>query len=272
VIPLALPAEAPSLWTFFGRFHPATVHFPIALLSVAAFLETLQLLRKKPSLSPATLPLAVLGAFSALLATLMGWANASGRKVDNVLDAHRWAGVATAAVALVALCFLFRARSAEGRRTLVARASLYAVAILVGLAGHWGGVLVYGPDYYTSALPGATPDPLPPEPSATAKVDFRADIAPIIEKSCFKCHGGAQGKKGGLNLSTKALTLKGGDSGGVIVPAQPKQSSFYTLLLSKDSEERMPKKAKALPPDQIEKIRRWIEQGADWPDGFEFKK
>src|SRR5437762_1302029 len=32
---LMAAGEGPTLWTFFGRFHPATVHFPIAMILVA---------------------------------------------------------------------------------------------------------------------------------------------------------------------------------------------------------------------------------------------
>ena len=73
-------AEGPSLISFFGRFHPATVHFPIAMLGVAALMEFLQIIRKKPGFHAATFTLAAVATVSAVLATLMGLANASGRR------------------------------------------------------------------------------------------------------------------------------------------------------------------------------------------------
>jgi uncharacterized membrane protein len=276
VTQLALLAQGgPSLWTFFGRFHPATVHFPIALLSVTALLETLQVLRRKPALSPATLPLAAIGAVSAVLAALMGWANASGRKAQDALDAHRWAGIATAALALVAWLLVERARHAEGTRVRLARGSLFLATILAGLAGHWGGVLVYGNEYYVSGWPWGKKETEVPEMPASSWVDFREDIAPILRKSCFSCHGGDKsGKngKGGLRLSTKALAMKGGDAGSCIAPGDPAKSSLYTLLLEEDPDKRMPEKAKPLPRAEIQKIRKWILEGAEWPDGFELKE
>jgi uncharacterized membrane protein len=280
-------AEGPTLVTFFGRFHPATVHFPIALVSLAAILELLRTLLRKPGLHPATFTLAAAAAVSAGLSTLMGLANADGRsKADDVLEAHRWAGVATAVLAVVAMLLVYKARSdASGTMVLLARGSLVLGAILVGLTGHWGGVLVHGEDYYSSALPrwlGGDPSPPPEDPPGrrgvlpqTGTLDFVRDIAPIVQNSCFSCHGGDKsGKngKGGLKLSTKALAMKGGDGGPSILPGKPQESSFYTLLIEKDVKRRMPEKAKPLPQKQILLVRRWIEEGATWPDGYEFRK
>jgi hypothetical protein len=175
-------------------------------------------------------------------------------------------------LAVISLGLVLRARSAPGTRVRLARGSLFLVTLLVSVTGHWGGVLVFGPEYYSSAWPWGPPESPPPQIPPTTHVSFVADIAPIIKESCFKCHGGEKSVKGGLNLSTKALMMKGGDSGAVIVLMKPLESSFYTLLLSKESEERMPKKAKRLPGDQIEKIRRWILDGAEWPETFDFRK
>jgi uncharacterized membrane protein len=270
-VTLLAAAEGPSLITFLGRFHPAVVHFPIALLGLAAFLEFVQILRRKAAFHPATFTLAAAATLSAVLATLLGLANAGGKKPDDALDAHRWAGIATTVIAMVMMLLVNKARSADGARVQFARGALFLSMILVSIAGHYGGVLVYGPDYYSSAWPWArAQDPL--LLPSSSKVDFAKDIVPIIEESCFKCHGGGKGVKGELNLRTKALTWKGGTGGKVIVEGKPARSSFYTLLVTKDSDERMPKKSSPLPADQIEKVRRWIEDGAEWPDGFEFKK
>jgi hypothetical protein len=81
----------------------------------------------------------------------------------------------------------------------------------------------------------------------------------------------SQGDEGKLSLATKALAMKGGANGEVIKPRDPASSSFYTLLLEEDEEKRMPEKAKALPQEQILEIKKWIEEGAEWPDGFEFR-
>src|SRR5438105_132150 len=106
---LMAAGEGPTLWTFLGRFHPATVHFPIAMISIAALMEFLQIIRRKPGLNPATFTLTIVGLVSAALASLMGWANASGKSHDDVMEAHRWAGVATTGVAVVAMILVAKA-------------------------------------------------------------------------------------------------------------------------------------------------------------------
>ena len=80
--------------------------------------------------------------------------------------------------------------------------------------------------------------------------------------------------KGKFKLNTKALAMEGGESGKAILPGKPTLSKFYTSLIDKDEDVLMPPpKEKTRPSkEQIEKVRLWIEQGADWPDGVEFKK
>jgi len=274
---LASSGDGPTLWTFFGRFHPATVHFPIALFTVVAFLEFLQIVRRKPVLSSATLILTAVGLVLAVLATLMGWANASGKAAKDLIETHRWAGVWTTIVAAGVLGLVFKARTAQGWIVQAARGSLFLLMTLVSLTGHWGGQISFGETYYSDAWPWKKP---PADDGKTlhtpvGRIDFETHIAPMIKESCFVCHGGEKsGKngKGGLKLTTKALAMKGGAGGPCIVPGKPAESSFYTLLIDTDPDKRMPEKAKALPKEQIERVKRWIEQGADWPDGFEFKK
>jgi hypothetical protein len=103
-------------------------------------------------------------------------------------------------------------------------------------------------------------------PQQTAPVDFDRDIRPIFKASCFKCHG-AEGKpKGQLRLDFRAAAFRGGVSGKVLLPGKPAESPLYKLLLDADEDARMPQKAPRLPEAQIALIRRWIEEGARWPE------
>ena len=102
------------------------------------------------------------------------------------------------------------------------------------------------------------------------KVDFVKDIQPILEYNCISCHGPTK-DKGDLRLDTAEWTKKGGDNGECIVPGKPLESSFYTLvILDEDHDDVMPP-AKAMKKGQVvtytEKalIRRWIEDGAEFP-------
>jgi mono/diheme cytochrome c family protein len=110
------------------------------------------------------------------------------------------------------------------------------------------------------------------------KVDFNTDIKPIFKQSCIKCHSLDNPKHkaaSGFNMSSKEEAMKGGKTGKDIVPGNANDSLLYKLLLGTatvDGEdiEAMPKKKKGedwkgLPEQQIELIKAWINQGADWP-------
>lgn len=96
----------------------------------------------------------------------------------------------------------------------------------------------------------------------SAKVDFVRDIQPILQTHCAGCHGAAK-QMAQLRLDNKRLALR------VIVPGQSAQSRLLKRITVDDSqhgEPRMPKGGAALAPAQIELIKRWIDEGADWPD------
>lgn len=103
--------------------------------------------------------------------------------------------------------------------------------------------------------------------SAADEVVFSKQIAPILVKQCLGCHG-AREFKGGYQLHTFEALLRPGDSGDAPVkPGAPDDSYLYTLLLREDKQDRMPKEADPLPPEQIALVKRWIESGARYDAG-----
>ena len=108
-------------------------------------------------------------------------------------------------------------------------------------------------------------------PSAERPVDFVKDIQPLLESSCVKCH--AKGKdRGGLSIETHEGLLKGGDTGGAIVPGNSAKSLMIELVSSDDLEMLMPRRGKRWTPEQVGLLRAWIDQGAKWPPGLTFAK
>jgi mono/diheme cytochrome c family protein len=109
-------------------------------------------------------------------------------------------------------------------------------------------------------------------PPAAAKqgVTFDADIKPIFEKSCFKCHGPeTQKPKGKFKAGTRENVLKGGENGPNVVAGDVSKSSLLAQVahITPDEDDYMPpknNKAKIAPltKDQVGLIRAWIEQGA----------
>ncbi len=102
--------------------------------------------------------------------------------------------------------------------------------------------------------------------SAQARgVDFRRDIEPIFRANCYRCHG-AKSASARLRLDNKQLAMKGGISGAVIAPGNSKESRLMKRILGEGDEARMPIGGDPLKADQIELIRRWIDEGAVWPE------
>ena len=97
-------------------------------------------------------------------------------------------------------------------------------------------------------------------------VDFHRDVQPILENHCFSCHQGPKAK-GGLHLDQRAGALRGGEGDGpAVVPRHPGRSALFQRVTSSDPEEVMPAKGDPLPAAEIDLLKRWIEQGAVWPD------
>jgi mono/diheme cytochrome c family protein len=99
---------------------------------------------------------------------------------------------------------------------------------------------------------------------------FKADIAPMLEKSCIGCHGKDKTKKpkGGFDATSLASVVKGGkESGAGITWGDASKSSLFKTselgISSPDDDLAMPpKKAKERHPltkEQLEKVKAFIE-------------
>ena len=96
-------------------------------------------------------------------------------------------------------------------------------------------------------------------------VDFVDDILPILETHCFSCHG-EKAQEGTLRLDVRDAAMRGGDSGEAILVGKGDESLLIERITSKDPDLRMPQDAKPLELDDIVRLKRWIDRGADWPD------
>ena len=105
-------------------------------------------------------------------------------------------------------------------------------------------------------------------PTADRPIDFVRDIRPILEARCVRCHG-PQREKSGLRLDSKAAALKGGDLyDKLFVPGQGAESTLVLITTTGIDGVRMPPKdaGPALTLAETTLLRRWIDQGAAWPD------
>lgn len=96
------------------------------------------------------------------------------------------------------------------------------------------------------------------------KVDFSADVKPILNKKCISCHGGVK-QNGGFSVLFREEALDTTESGKyAIVPGDPEHSEMIRRIRSDDPEVRMPYKEAPLTAGEIRILTAWIEQGAKW--------
>ncbi|MGV3560993.1 DUF1553 domain-containing protein [Larkinella arboricola] len=103
------------------------------------------------------------------------------------------------------------------------------------------------------------------------KVDFNTQIKPLLNKHCIACHGGVK-KAANFSLLFKHEALQPAKSGRhPIVPGDASASEMIRRLTLTDPEERMPLDAPPLKPEEIELLKNWIDQGAEWGDHWAYQ-
>jgi mono/diheme cytochrome c family protein len=105
--------------------------------------------------------------------------------------------------------------------------------------------------------------------AAEERIDYLQQVKPILAEYCYECHGPDEKKReSDLRLDHKESAFA--DLGGyrTIVPGDPEDSELYLRISADIAEERMPPydAGTELTADQIETLRKWIEQGAEWVD------
>ena len=102
-------------------------------------------------------------------------------------------------------------------------------------------------------------------------VDFNREIRSILSDNCFACHGPDEKQRmAKLRLDTREGAL---GKPGVIVPGRAADSKLIKRVTAKDPDVVMP------PPDsghkltehQIELLKRWIDEGAQWNEHWAYQ-
>ncbi len=105
-------------------------------------------------------------------------------------------------------------------------------------------------------------------------IDFQRQIRPILSDHCFQCHGPDSGTRmAGLRLDLKAPVFEGRKRGAPVVPGDAAASLLYKRISETNVARRMPPESshKSLTPQQIDLLKRWIEQGAPWNEHWAFQ-
>jgi len=116
------------------------------------------------------------------------------------------------------------------------------------------------------ALPGLAAGTDAP-PTAAQLEFFEKEVRPVLAEHCYKCHG-KEKQKSGLRLDARALVLKGGEVGPVVIPGKPEASRLIQAInhaKSKDVEP-MPSAEEKIPAQAIAALTEWVRQGLPWPD------
>ncbi len=264
---------------FAGRFHPLVVHFPIALIFFAFFLQLLSLFHRFQQYKPAMRLAWLCGALTSVLAAVMGFCLSYESGYDNdLLFWHQWLGIALAGVSSVTYllhCGCIRLQS----NFLIWILSIGAVGLTM-VTGHYGGSLTHGSNYlYEYAPPqlqkmvGYTP------PKSSRKTDvnelselhiYNDIVAPIFAERCLSCHS-EEKMKGGLDLSSQEGIEKGGAFGPVIEPGNADGSELIRrITLPASDEAAMPPEGKArISDERVRLLQWWINSGAPFDETIE---
>lgn len=91
---------------------------------------------------------------------------------------------------------------------------------------------------------------------AKPQVSFTKDIAPWMMDQCSRCHVGR--REGGFSIATFEALMKGDAGGVVLFPGDVIGSTLVSTIESGN----MPRGGGKVSPENLEKLKLWIEQGA----------
>ena len=251
-----------------GHLHPLLVHLPIGIFSFA-FVISLFGAEKRKQFDAALSSALLTGAASSLFACIAGYLLAGSGEYDvDLVQKHQWTGIATCALGFLAYFI------AQYRRLLV-----WITCAVMAVAGHLGGTLTHGEDYFfglvdeettnivevkdsTVKTPTEAPttDSIAEKASASREISLYQDqVVGILQNKCYSCHSKIK-KKGGLRLDSEDFIKQGGKNGAVLTAGDADNSKLYThLVLPLEDEDHMPPKGKKqLSASEIATIHRWV--------------
>ena len=163
-----VPAVVPPVTTKFqrvtkllGLFHPAAVHFPVALLLISTFFVICSFVYRD-AFEGAAFHCLWIGALSACASSALGWFFAESQGYGSApsfdfgssLERHRWTAIALSVLSLAMIPVALAARRQPEKRSrrIVWLLGASLLSVLVSIAGHQGGEMVFGEDLYTPAF------------------------------------------------------------------------------------------------------------------------
>ena len=105
-------------------------------------------------------------------------------------------------------------------------------------------------------------------------IDFQRHVRPILADNCFQCHGPDEStRQVRLRLDTEEGAFAERPSGYPVVKGDAEASLIYRRITHANSRLRMPPADtnKTLSDEQVDILRRWIDEGASWDQHWAFK-
>lgn len=111
--------------------------------------------------------------------------------------------------------------------------------------------------------------------AADSPLSFNRDIRPILSENCLHCHGlDPESREAELRLDQRenAIAQRSEDGRPAIVPGNPGASELIKRITTSDRDDLMPppKDHDALEPAEIDLLRRWIKEGAEYQNHWSF--
>lgn len=106
-----------------------------------------------------------------------------------------------------------------------------------------------------------------PATASEKPVDFATEVAPVLAKKCLGCHT-ENIAKGEIILSERDKVLDPGAE--LVIPGKALQSDLYLVATPEEKGEKpyMPEDGEPLTDQEAELLKRWIDEGAKWPEGL----
>jgi hypothetical protein len=116
--------------------------------------------------------------------------------------------------------------------------------------------------------------PAPDEKRPGSEIRYDRDIRPLLSDRCFTCHGPDEAKrKAELRLDTQEGAYRESYGIAAIVPGDLEASELWHRVTAEAVRDRMPpakSNKKPLTTEELELVRRWIEQGARYEPHWSF--
>ena len=93
---------------------------------------------------------------------------------------------------------------------------------------------------------------------------FNSEVKPILQQSCFQCHGGGDTAEGGLELTSREKILEGGNYGPAASLENPADSFLLEMVGSGEEVAQMPPDGR-LDDADLEILAKWINLGLPYP-------